>query len=79
MKAGKFECTILFFDIPGFTAIFDERDLLEAMAFANAVLGAIGTVVEECNGDIDKFTGDGFLAHFGVTGAKQNHSRNACI
>ena len=77
-KAVRIECTILFCDIRGFTALFDQRDPLEAMVFANAVLGTLGAVVEHCHGSIDKFTGDGFLAHFGVTEQVDNHAKNAC-
>ena len=63
---GRHTATILFCDIRGFTALFDQRDPLEALEFANSVLGVLGAVVEKCGGTIDKFTGDGFLAHFGI-------------
>ena len=52
---GRFEATILFSDIRGFTALFDERDPLEALSFANVVLG---DTVEAANGTIDTFTDD---------------------
>jgi class 3 adenylate cyclase len=63
--------TVLFCDIRGFTSLFDERDPMEALGFANTVLAVMGSIVEACGGTIDKFTGDGFLAHFGVLGREQ--------
>jgi class 3 adenylate cyclase len=57
--------TVLFCDIRGFTSLFDERDPMEALGFANTVLAVMGSIVEACGGTIDKFTGDGFLAHCG--------------
>lgn len=70
--------TILFCDIRGFSSLFDERDPMEALDFANSVLSELGMVVEACGGVIDKFTGDGFLAHFGVLESSESHSKDAC-
>ncbi|MBC7467371.1 MAG: adenylate/guanylate cyclase domain-containing protein [Bdellovibrio sp.] len=78
-KSGRFDVTILFCDIRGFTALFDNRDPEEALAFANSVLGELGAVVEACAGEIDKFTGDGFLAYFGINSSTEvNHAEVAC-
>ncbi len=49
---------------------------MEALKFANVVLGELGSVVEASGGVIDKFTGDGFLAHFGVV-KLLSHKSNA--
>lgn len=78
-KSGRFDVTVLFCDIRGFTALFDNRDPEEALAFANSVLGELGAVVEACSGEIDKFTGDGFLAYFGLNSETTvNHAEEAC-
>ena len=75
---GRFEASILFCDIRGFTSLFDNKDPLEALEFANSVLGELGAVVEACGGSIDKFTGDGFLAYFGGPHRDSNHADEAC-
>lgn len=77
-RAGRFPATVLFCDIRGFTTMFDQRDPLEALTFASSVLGALGDVVEANSGTIDKFTGDGFLAHFGITPPDRSHASDAC-
>lgn len=38
----------------------------------------MGAVVEACNGVVDKFTGDGFLAHFGIINSEIDHALEAC-
>jgi len=74
----RYRATTLFCDIRGFSALFDQRDPMEALAFVNSVLGTLGQVVERCGGTIDKFTGDGFLAHFGVANESTTHVEDAC-
>ena len=75
---GRFDATVLFCDIRGFTKLFDQRDPLEALEFANSVLGELGAVVEACGGTIDKFAGDGFLAYFGTHNSTTKHADEAC-
>lgn len=70
--------TVLFCDIRNFTHLFEEEDPLEAVAFANSVLAELGTVVERGGGTVDRFTGDGFLAHFGVIQEDKSHIVSAC-
>ena len=73
----KKEGTILFCDIRNFTSLFDEKDPFEAVAFANNVLAVLGEVVEHNGGAVDRFTGDGFLAHFGFAGKDDEHAKTA--
>ncbi len=70
--------TIFFCDIRNFTYLFDERDAIDAVEFANSVLAVLGEVVEEHAGVVDRFTGDGFLAHFGFINDLENHTYQAC-
>jgi len=70
----KKEGTILFCDIRNFTSLFDEKDPFEAVEFANNVLAVLGEVVEDNGGVVDRFTGDGFLAHFGFAEDSENHA-----
>lgn len=70
--------TILFCDIRNFTSLFDNRDPFEAVEFANTVLAVLGEVVEEHSGTVDRFTGDGFLAHYGFETSLPDHAEKAC-
>lgn len=72
------EGTIFFCDIRNFTFLFDRRDPFEAVVFANSVLAVLGEVIEEYEGIVDRFTGDGFLAHFGFKHELKNHAHQAC-
>ena len=74
----KKEGTVLFCDIRNFTHLFDNKDPFEAVDFANNVLAVLGEVVENNHGTVDRFTGDGFLAHFGFQNGKENHTELAC-
>ena len=69
--------TVLFCDIRNFTSLFDDKDPFEAVEFANTVLAVLGEVVEENGGTVDRFTGDGFLAHFGFAREADNHVKLA--
>lgn len=77
-QPGRYEATILFCDIRGFTSMFDSREPEEALRFANTVLSRLASVVEDSHGTIDKFTGDGFLAYFGLADSARNHAHDAC-
>jgi adenylate cyclase len=77
-KAERKIGTVLFCDIRNFTHLFEEKDPLKSVTFANSVLAELGTVVERGGGAVDRFTGDGFLAHFGIINNEQNHIKRAC-
>lgn len=75
---GRYQATIMFLDIRGFSSLFDQHDPIEVLTFANTVLSELGMVVEACGGVVDKFTGDGLLAHFGIVGESKSHAEDAC-
>lgn len=78
-RAEKKKGTVLFCDIRNFTHLFDEEENpLKAVNFANTVLAELGSVVERGGGAVDRFTGDGFLAHFGVVQDDDTHTQSAC-
>lgn len=77
-KADSKIGTVLFCDIRNFTHLFEEVDPLKAVAFANSVLAELGSVVERGGGAVDRFTGDGFLAHFGILQDDDTHIQSAC-
>jgi len=68
----------MFCDIRNFTMLFEKEDPIKAISFANEVLAVLGNEVEKNNGVVDRFTGDGFLAHFGVGRSVSNHADMAC-
>lgn len=70
--------TVMFCDIRNFTVLFEKQDPIKAVAFANEVLAVLGKEVESCGGQVDRFTGDGFLAHFGVDEPLDDHADSAC-
>lgn len=77
-QAEKKIATILFCDIRNFTSLFDSEDPLKAVKFANTVLAELGKEVEKVGGKVDRFTGDGFMAHFGISDSLENHTESAC-
>lgn len=77
-NARRIEATVLMCDMRGFTSLVDELNPMEAMELATSVLTTLGNVVEECGGVIDKFMGDGLLAHFGVEQDDPFNALKAC-
>ena len=78
VTSKRLKASILFCDIKNFTTLFDDKDPIEAFAFANYVLTTLSNIVLECGGVVDKFMGDGLLAHFGVLKPCPNHAMKAC-
>jgi class 3 adenylate cyclase len=55
---------VLFADIRGFTSFSEQHPPEEAVAVLNRYLSLQADLVKRFGGDVDKFTGDGVLAHF---------------
>ena len=77
MTSFKCDATVLFCDIRNFTSLLEDQDPIEAVTFANDVLAVLGNEIEANGGTVDRFTGDGFLAHFGVGESDFNHAEAA--
>ncbi|MEB3232793.1 MAG: ATP-binding protein [Leptolyngbyaceae bacterium] len=58
------EMTVMFADIRSFTTLSEDMSPEENFAFINDYLSHVGPIVEEFNGFIDKFIGDGLMALF---------------
>ena len=56
--------TVLFADIRGFTHFSEQHAPEDAVAVLNRYLSLQADLVKRFHGDVDKFTGDGVLAHF---------------
>ena len=71
------EATVVFTDLRGFTAMAEGMSPSDVMTFLSQVHGVAAEVVHAESGTIDKFTGDGMLAVFGVFETDQPHATQA--
>lgn len=75
------EVTVLFTDIKGFTAYSEGHTPQEVVARLNEYLGEMVQVVEQFDGTVDKFIGDGIMIYWGAPLAQPDHAELAiaCI
>jgi adenylate cyclase len=71
------EVTVLFTDIKGFTSFSEAHPPQEVVSRLNQYLGAMVKVIEQHDGTIDKFIGDGIMAYWGAPLAQPDHARLA--
>ena len=71
------ECTILFSDIKGFTSFTEANPPNVMVAALNKYHSAMNTVIDEYNGILDKFMGDGIMVVFLSEGEEDNHALRA--
>ena len=71
------DVTIIFTDIKGFTAFSEKHTPQEVVARLNEYLGEMVQVVEEHDGYVDKFIGDGIMAYWGAPLAQADHAKLA--
>ncbi|HQS56962.1 MAG: adenylate/guanylate cyclase domain-containing protein [Gallionellales bacterium 35-53-114] len=71
------DVTIIFTDIKGFTAFSEKHTPQEVVARLNEYLGEMVQVIEEHDGYVDKFIGDGIMAYWGAPLAQADHARLA--
>ncbi len=79
MNAGgqEREVCVMFLDIRDFSRIAGERSPGEVMDYLNTLFTFIIPVINEHNGIVNKFLGDGFMAVFGAPLDEGDPSRNA--
>ena len=76
LKSGKLPgqhllATILFADLAGFSTIAEEMEPADLMNWLNECLDPVTRLVCTHHGIVNKFTGDGFMAVFGLPMARQ--------
>ncbi|MFZ2163074.1 MAG: adenylate/guanylate cyclase domain-containing protein [Sideroxyarcus sp.] len=75
------EVTVMFTDIKGFTTFSEAHPPQEVVSRLNQYLGVMVQVIEQHDGTIDKFIGDGIMAYWGAPLAQPDHAKLAidCI
>ncbi len=71
------DVTIIFTDIKGFTAFSEQRMPIEVVARLNEYLGEMVQIIDEFDGYLDKFIGDGIMAYWGAPLAQEDHANLA--
>ncbi|HUW42478.1 MAG TPA: adenylate/guanylate cyclase domain-containing protein [Rectinemataceae bacterium] len=77
LSGARYEATVMFTDIRGFTAMSERLEPEEVFAFLNDYLGRMIEVIAARGGIIDKFLGDGILAVFGLPVPSADHAASA--
>jgi adenylate cyclase len=75
------EVTVLFTDIKGFTSYSENHTPQEVVARLNEYLGEMVQLVEQFDGAVDKFIGDGIMIYWGAPLTQPDHAELAvaCI
>ena len=73
----KRELTILMSDLRGFTSMSEQMEPQSLIAMLNHYLGTMTDVIQQYNGTIIEFIGDGILAIFGAPLASDHHASDA--
>jgi len=77
LDGARYEATVVFTDIRGFTSMSERLSPEEVFAFLNDYLGRMIEVIAARGGIIDKFLGDGILAVFGLPVPFATHADEA--
>ncbi|NNJ10307.1 AAA family ATPase [Chloroflexales bacterium ZM16-3] len=71
------EATVMFVDVTNFTAASHSMDSEQVFTWMDETMRLLATVVDHYDGTIDKFTGDGLMALFGVPIAHEDDPERA--
>jgi adenylate cyclase len=73
----KKEVTVMFTDIKGFTTFTETHVSQEVVSRLNEYLSEMVQLIEDYDGTVDKFMGDGILAYWGAPLAQPDHAELA--
>ena len=71
------EIAILFADIRGFTTLAEAKLPYDVVFILNRYFATMGSAIEQVDGRVDKFIGDGVMALFGVETTAEGAARQA--
>jgi adenylate cyclase len=71
------EVTVMFTDIKGFTAFSERHKPQVVVERLNEYLAAMVQLIQQHDGTVDKFMGDGILAYWGAPLAQPDHAKRA--
>ncbi len=71
------QCTVLFADLSGYTAVAEQMDPEEVKRLVGSSLRRLGQEVEKYGGSIDKYIGDNVMALFGAPVAHEDDEERA--
>jgi adenylate cyclase len=74
----KRDCSVLFSDIRGFTAISETMAPEALVKFINGYLSPMTRIVLEEGGTLDKYIGDALMAFWGAPVPQEDHALRAC-
>ena len=74
----KRDCTVLFSDIRGFTAISEAMTPEALVKFINGYLSPMSRIVFDEGGTLDKYIGDALMAFWGAPVPQEDHALRAC-
>jgi class 3 adenylate cyclase len=69
--------TVMMTDVRGFTALTERIEPRNIIAILNEYLGAMTWVIDDHDGTVDEFIGDGILALFGAFGEQADDAQRA--
>jgi adenylate cyclase len=73
----RFEITVLFSDIRGFTSVSENLDPEKLVELLNEYFSEMSDIILRNDGTVDKFLGDGILAFFGAPQPSDDHPKQA--
>ena len=77
LQGQEKEIAVLFADLRGFTTISEHKLPYDVVFVLNRYFAAMGKVIEEHGGHVDKFIGDGVMALFGIERGAEQGARQA--